>query len=139
RSVSLLRRPSVCQPDGTPDVAASVSRSKLMNKQSAARWLTVCLAGGALVASAALAQKKYRLRDAYSAGDLCAVDSSDDMNLTVQIKANGEDSGQFIFFKRDREVYQEKVIAADARGPSAIQRIYTVARGVFTDATGQEH
>jgi hypothetical protein len=36
-------------------------------------------------------------------------------------------------------VYQEKVIAADARGPSAIQRTYTVARGVFTDATGQEH
>jgi hypothetical protein len=111
-----------------------------MRKQSVTRCLTLSLAAGALVATAALGQQKYRLRDSYAAGDLSAVDSSSDLSLTVSVKANGEDVAQFILSKRDREVYQEQTVAVDTTGPTAIRRTYTIARGVAADPTnGQEH
>jgi hypothetical protein len=111
-----------------------------MKLQPVTRLISLSLLSVAVFAGTASGQQKYRLRDRYAAGDLQAVDSSFDLSLTVSVKANGEDSTQFILSKREREVYQEQTLAADARGLNGIRRTYTIVRGVDTDpTTGQEH
>lgn len=110
-----------------------------MKKLTVGRWLALSLAAACLV-STAFGQQKYRLRDRFAAGDLSSVDSAEDMSLTVSVRANGEDVTQFIMGKREREVYEEQLVATDSRGPSVLRRTYSVARGVDADpTTGQEH
>jgi hypothetical protein len=111
-----------------------------MKSQSVPQWLSLSLAAGVLLSATALAQQKYQLKGSVAAGDLSSVDSSEDMSLTFTVKANGDDAGQFVLSKREREVYTEQTVAATAKGPSVLRRTYSVARGVDTDpTTGQEH
>ncbi len=106
-----------------------------MLKHPALRGLTLCLAAGLTAGSVALAQQKYRLHAAYSAGDTCTVDSTMDLNFmtTINVSGSGQGDQQYPSSVREREAYREKVLAADQKGPSAIRRTYTVARTVTTD------
>jgi hypothetical protein len=107
-----------------------------MQRQPAARWLTVTLVVTSLAATAAVAQQKYRLRDTYSVGDHCTVESIVDANFNVSASAQGENALPVTVINRDRRKYNEVILAIDKKGPSSVRRVYTLARGVRSDLFG---
>jgi hypothetical protein len=107
-----------------------------MHRQPAARWLTASLVVTTLAAASATAQQKYRLRDTYSVGDQCAVETIVDVTFNVSASAQGESALPVSVVNRDRRKYSEVILAVDKRGPSSVRRVYTLARGVRSDQYG---
>jgi hypothetical protein len=101
-------------------------------------WASLSLGIGMLVAAAAFAQEKYRLRDAYAAGDTCTVDTSMDLDLELSVSTPGQEVNSLPVVTRWREGYRQSVLATDARGPSGLRRNYTIARTVTLDPSHQE-
>jgi hypothetical protein len=112
-----------------------------MDARPNTHWIILGLAAILFHAAGAFGQAKYRLRATYVPGDLCTVDSSTDLStmMTVSVPGSGEGEQQLPFTERQRASYREKVLAVDAKGPSAVRRTYTVARGVTTDPYLNEH
>jgi len=118
---------------------ARFQRRNLMQRRLPGLWLILGLALHAQVASTALGQQKYRLRDVDAPGDLCVVDSSMDLNLQVAVTAPGQDAQSVPIVTRQRDNYREEVLAVDKKGPSSLRRSYTISRVVTMDPSLQEH
>ncbi|MBV9469522.1 MAG: hypothetical protein JOZ57_09795, partial [Abitibacteriaceae bacterium] len=89
------------------------------------RSTILCLLTVALATTSALAQDKYQLKDTHAAGDVSDNESTMEMSLKMLATTEGQQLPPMLFGNRQREKYQETVLAVDEAGKStAIRRVY---------------
>lgn len=98
------------------------------------RGTILCLLTVALAATSAFAQDKYQLKEAHAVGDVSDNESTLDMNLHMAATADGKELPPMLFGNRQREKYQETILAVDDAGKTtALQRAYSVAHAMETE------
>ncbi|MFN3653626.1 MAG: hypothetical protein ACK47B_28945 [Armatimonadota bacterium] len=100
---------------------------------SAAAAAAVLLATG----SAAQQPKKYTLKELVAAGDVSTNESVMAVSMDVTLSGSGLDLPPIRYASREREKYTETILAADSKGPSALRRVYSIARVQETNEAGQ--